>query len=74
MTLHQVPVANKDKVIIVGAGIGGLAGAFAGGAFGDLFGNNTSASNFLDADMDGIPDTIDAPQAYDTFIGPQLPR
>ena len=25
MTLHQVPVANKDKVIIVGAGIGGLA-------------------------------------------------
>ena len=25
MTLHQVPVANKNKVIIVGAGIGGLA-------------------------------------------------
>ena len=25
MTLHQVPVANKDKIIIVGAGIGGLA-------------------------------------------------
>ena len=25
MTLHQLPLANKDKVIIVGAGIGGLA-------------------------------------------------
>ena len=25
MTLHQLPLASKDKVIIVGAGIGGLA-------------------------------------------------
>jgi len=25
MTLHQLPLANKNKVIIVGAGIGGLA-------------------------------------------------
>ena len=25
MTLHQLPIANKERVIIVGAGIGGLA-------------------------------------------------